>query len=63
VTQFLLQVGGARKVEHDHVVCARHETNLRQLQYGDPYHYTSCCETTEARGNCRHYPPRLNFTR
>jgi len=62
--QFLLQVVGARSVEHDHVVCARHEMNLRQLQFGDPYYYVKCCEMAEAPStNCRHYPPRLNFTR
>ena len=58
LTQFLMQVGNARRVKPDHVVCARHETNLRKAVYGNPHQYAQCCATTEPRNNCRHYPPR-----
>ena len=59
MTQFLQQVVGVRSVMHDHVVCARHESNLRKLRVGDPHNYARCCKTDERQGNCRHLPLRL----
>lgn len=62
MTQFLQEVVGARKVDHDHVVCGAHEINLKKSLFGDPYHYARCCEREATQGTCRHYPPRLNVT-